>query len=118
MLSRCEVNATDVEWRPGNVVGEGSFSTVYRGSYCGIDVAVKELKFKLSQVRYLLQEEHATSRNIFLVTKEEFDAPNAPAEAINSKKDIFHPADVPATVPGPWVATWGSSSTLVWLPNQ
>ena len=51
MLSRCELNATEVEWRPGNVVGEGSFSTVYRGSYCGIDVAVKELKFKLSQVR-------------------------------------------------------------------
>lgn len=56
MLSRCEVNATDVEWRPGNVVGEGSFSTVYRGSYCGIDVAVKELKFKLSQVRYFFEE--------------------------------------------------------------
>ncbi|XP_045129407.1 probable serine/threonine-protein kinase DDB_G0268876 isoform X2 [Portunus trituberculatus] len=48
-LSRCELNATDVEWRPGNVVGEGSFSTVYKGAYCGIDVAVKELKFKLSQ---------------------------------------------------------------------
>ena len=50
MLSKCEVSATDVEWRPGDIVGEGSFSTVYRGTYCGTEVAVKELKFKLSQV--------------------------------------------------------------------
>ncbi|KAK4297581.1 hypothetical protein Pmani_030011, partial [Petrolisthes manimaculis] len=50
-LSRCEVNPGEVEWRPGDVVGEGSFSTVYRGGFCGTEVAVKELKFKLSQVR-------------------------------------------------------------------
>ncbi|XP_071537331.1 uncharacterized protein [Panulirus ornatus] len=49
VLSKCEVSMSDVEWRPGNVVGEGSFSTVYRGTYCGTEVAVKELKFKLSQ---------------------------------------------------------------------
>lgn len=49
-LSNCEVSQNAVEWRPGDVVGEGSFSTVYKGSYCGTDVAVKELKFKLSQV--------------------------------------------------------------------
>ncbi|KAL7645541.1 UNVERIFIED_CONTAM: hypothetical protein RMT77_003927 [Armadillidium vulgare] len=48
-LSNCEVSQNAVEWRPGDVVGEGSFSTVYKGSYCGTDVAVKELKFKLSQ---------------------------------------------------------------------
>ncbi|XP_042225370.1 tyrosine-protein kinase ABL1-like isoform X2 [Homarus americanus] len=49
MLNKCEVSVGDVEWRPGDVVGEGSFSTVYRGTYCGTEVAVKELKFKLSQ---------------------------------------------------------------------
>lgn len=37
------------------MVGEGSFSTVYRGHYCGTDVAVKELKFKLSQVRGVVE---------------------------------------------------------------
>nr|XP_027226344.1 LOW QUALITY PROTEIN: mitogen-activated protein kinase kinase kinase 11-like [Penaeus vannamei] len=49
VLNKCEIASADVEWRPGDVVGEGSFSTVYRGHYCGTDVAVKELKFKLSQ---------------------------------------------------------------------
>ncbi|XP_045625810.2 uncharacterized protein [Procambarus clarkii] len=49
MLNKCEVSVSGVEWRPGDVVGEGSFSTVYRGAYCGTEVAVKELKFKLSQ---------------------------------------------------------------------
>ncbi|CAL4063321.1 unnamed protein product, partial [Meganyctiphanes norvegica] len=49
VLARCEVIMADLEWRPGDVLGEGSFSTVYKGNYCGTDVAVKELKFKLSQ---------------------------------------------------------------------
>ncbi|KAA0192971.1 hypothetical protein HAZT_HAZT002613 [Hyalella azteca] len=48
-LAKCEVRQRDVEWRPGDVLGEGSFSTVYRGTFCAIDVAVKELKLKLSQ---------------------------------------------------------------------
>lgn len=54
LLTSCEVNYKDVEWRPGDVLGEGSFSTVYKGFYCGTEVAVKELKFKLSQVVQLL----------------------------------------------------------------
>ncbi|XP_068207126.1 uncharacterized protein [Palaemon carinicauda] len=49
VLNKCEVNISEVEWRPADVVGEGSFSTVYKGTYCGTEVAVKELKFKLSQ---------------------------------------------------------------------
>ncbi|KAF2366546.1 Serine-threonine/tyrosine-protein kinase catalytic domain [Trinorchestia longiramus] len=49
VLAQCEVRQRDVDWRPGDVLGEGSFSTVYRGTFCGIDVAVKELKLKLSQ---------------------------------------------------------------------
>ena len=49
-LATSEVHPREVEWRPGDVIGEGSFSTVYKGSYCGTDIAVKELKFKLSQV--------------------------------------------------------------------
>ena len=54
-LATSEVRQRDVEWRPGDVLGEGSFSTVYRGTFCGIDVAVKELKMKLSQVRAVLK---------------------------------------------------------------
>ncbi|XP_064082406.1 uncharacterized protein LOC135198604 [Macrobrachium nipponense] len=49
VLNKCEVNISEVEWRPADVVGEGSFSTVYKGTYCGTEVAIKELKFKLSQ---------------------------------------------------------------------
>ncbi|KAK7081240.1 hypothetical protein SK128_014401 [Halocaridina rubra] len=49
VLNKCEVSVSEVEWRPADVVGEGSFSTVYKGTYCGTEVAVKELKFKLSQ---------------------------------------------------------------------
>ncbi|CAL4125551.1 unnamed protein product, partial [Meganyctiphanes norvegica] len=49
VLTKCEVAMGDVEWRPGDVVGEGSFSTVYKGTYCATEVAVKELKFKLFQ---------------------------------------------------------------------
>ncbi|XP_060564968.1 uncharacterized protein LOC132724160, partial [Ruditapes philippinarum] len=48
-ISSLELDYTDINYKPEDLIGEGTFSRVYKGEFKGSEVAVKQLKIPLQQ---------------------------------------------------------------------